>query len=115
MALSILGRFSEDIIVFQSKQQGVFDIESFVRGLLKQFEIDEHNIETFTLKGQSLYCLTRFTEIISIKYRGLFCDLVAACSSCAQELYPIAVRVATCKILTIFLRKIEKHGLKLTE
>lgn len=40
VALSILGRFSEDIIVFQSKQQGVFDIESFVKGLLKQFEID---------------------------------------------------------------------------
>lgn len=26
VALSILGRFSEDIIVFQSKQQGAFDI-----------------------------------------------------------------------------------------
>lgn len=39
VALSILGRFSEDIIVFQSKQQGVFDIESFVKGLVRQFEI----------------------------------------------------------------------------
>lgn len=39
VALSILGRFSEDIIVFQSKQQGAFDIENFVKGLIKQFEV----------------------------------------------------------------------------
>lgn len=37
VALSVLGRFSEDIIVFQSRQQGAFDIENFVKGLMKQF------------------------------------------------------------------------------
>ena len=73
---------------------------------MKQFESDDHNIETFTLKGQSLYCLTRFTEIISIKYRALFSELVASCCVCTQEIYPDAVRLATCKIITIFLRKI---------
>jgi hypothetical protein len=36
VALIVLGRFAEDIIVFQSKQQGAFDIESFVKGLIKQ-------------------------------------------------------------------------------
>jgi hypothetical protein len=65
----VLGRFAEDIIVFQSKQQQAFDIEAFVNGLIKQIK-DEDFYEL--LKGQSLYCLTRFTEIISIKYRALF-------------------------------------------
>lgn len=61
VALSILGRFAEDIIVFQSRQQGSFDIESFVKGLIKQFDINDEDLEVFFLKGQSLYCLTRFT------------------------------------------------------
>lgn len=39
-ALLVLGRFSEDIIVFQSKQTGSFDIESFVRGIIKQIHDD---------------------------------------------------------------------------
>lgn len=58
MALLVLGRFSEDIIVFQSKQTGAFDIESFVKGIVRQVrEEDYYSL----LKGQSLYCLTRFT------------------------------------------------------
>jgi hypothetical protein len=36
VALLVLGRFSEDIIVFQSKQTGAFDIESFVKGIVRQ-------------------------------------------------------------------------------
>ena len=67
------------------------------------------------MKGQSLYCLTRFTEIISIKYKDMFSELVASCCNCVDENYPTAVRVAACKTLTIFLRKIEKHKLKLNE
>ena len=58
VALVVLARFAEDIIVFQSKQQGAFDIESFVNGLVNQIN-DEDFYEL--LKGQSLYCLTRFT------------------------------------------------------
>lgn len=34
--LLVLGRFSEDVIVFQSKQSGAFDIEAFVRGIVRQ-------------------------------------------------------------------------------
>lgn len=33
VALLVLGRFSEDVIVFQSKQGGSFDIEGFVQGV----------------------------------------------------------------------------------
>ena len=69
VALVVLGRFAEDVIVFQSKQQGAFDIESFIKGLIKQVK-DYEFYEL--LKGQSLYCLTRFTEIISIKFKTLF-------------------------------------------
>jgi hypothetical protein len=36
VALATLGRFSEDIIVFQSKNQTSFDIQSFIIGLMKQ-------------------------------------------------------------------------------
>lgn len=36
VALVVLGRFSEDIIVYQSKNQTSFDIQSFVTGLMKQ-------------------------------------------------------------------------------
>lgn len=35
-ALLVLGRFSEDVIVFQSKQAGSFDIEAFVQGIVRQ-------------------------------------------------------------------------------
>ena len=45
----------------------------------------------------------------------MFCELVVTSSSCAAEAYPTAVRVASCKILTIFLRKIEKHGISLSQ
>ena len=36
VALLVLGRFSEDIIVFQSKQAKSFDIEAFMRGIIGQ-------------------------------------------------------------------------------
>lgn len=35
-ALLVLGRFSEDVIVFQSNQGGSFDIEAFVQGIMRQ-------------------------------------------------------------------------------
>lgn len=34
--LLVLARFSQDVIVFQSKQTAAFDIESFVRGIVRQ-------------------------------------------------------------------------------
>jgi hypothetical protein len=37
-----MGRFSEDIIVFQSKQNGAFDIESFVRGVIRQIKDEDY-------------------------------------------------------------------------
>lgn len=61
-----------------------------------------------------MYCLTRFTEIISIKYKELFCELVASTCTCVAETYPTPVRVAACKTFTIFFRKIEKHKLQLS-
>ena len=98
--------------MFQSKQQGAFDIESFVKGLIKQVR-DEEFYEL--LKGQSLYCLTRFTEIISIKYKGLFPQLAVSCLNCVREGTPISVRVIACRALTLFLRKIDKHKLEFAE
>lgn len=66
------------------------------------------------LKGQSLYCLTRFTEIISIKYRSLFGELAVAAAGCNQQNYPIPVRLIACKALSIFLKKMDKHKLELS-
>lgn len=86
-----------------------------MKGLIKQFDLEDFDISVCLLKGQTLYCLTRFTEIISIRYKHLFTDLVVGCSTCVNEAYPTAIRVTACKSLTIFLRKIEKHKLKLTE
>ena len=57
-SLAVLSRFAEDIIVFQSKQQATFDIENFIKGLIKQISDEDYHP---LLKGQSLYCLTRFT------------------------------------------------------
>lgn len=57
-ALAVLGRFSEDIIVFQSKMQSAFDIQSFVVGLMKHIE-DPGYLQL--LKGQAVLCLTRYT------------------------------------------------------
>jgi hypothetical protein len=45
----------------------------------------------------------------------LFTDLITNCSACVADDYPTAIRVAACKSITIFLRKIEKHELKITE
>jgi hypothetical protein len=66
------------------------------------------------LKGQSLYCLTRFTEIISIKYRALFGELITAAASCNNNSSPLPLRLISCKALSMFLKKIEKHKLDLT-
>lgn len=107
----VLGRFAEDIIVFQSKQGSAFDIESFVRGIIRQVRDEEYYS---LLKGQSLYCLTRFTEIISIKYRHLFGELLTAAASCSNVSAPLPLRVVACKALSMFLKKIEKHKLELT-
>lgn len=105
-----MGRFAEDIIVFQSKQGGAFDIETFVRGIVRQVrEEDYYSL----LKGQSLYCLTRFTEIISIKYRHLFGELALAAASCNQPGAPLPLRIVACKALSMFLKKIEKHKLEM--
>ena len=40
-----------------------------MKGIVRQVKEEDYYS---LLKGQSLYCLTRFTEIISIKYRHLF-------------------------------------------
>ena len=66
------------------------------------------------LKGQSLYCLTRFIEIISIKYRNLFSDLLAAAISCNLNGAPLSLRVISCKAASAFLKKIEKHKLEIS-
>ena len=89
--------------MFQSKQQASFDIESFVKGLLNQIKDDDYYA---LLKGQSLYCLTRFTEIISIKYRDLFKDLLVASTFCLLPGMPISVKVVGCKAFTTFSRKV---------
>jgi hypothetical protein len=73
VALAILGRFSEDIIVFQSKIQSAFDIQSFVVGLMRHIE-DPSYLQL--LKGQAILCITRYTEIISIKHKELFIPLL---------------------------------------
>lgn len=65
-ALAVLGRFSGDIIVFQSKMQSAFDIQNFVIGLMKHIE-DPGYLQL--LKGQAILCITRYTEIISIKHK----------------------------------------------
>lgn len=97
--------------MFQSKQGGAFDIETFVRGIVRQVKEEDYYS---LLKGQSLYCLTRFTEIISIKYRYLFGELITAAASCNNSSSPLPLRVVSCKALSMFLKKIEKHKLELT-
>jgi hypothetical protein len=59
--------------VFQSKIQSAFDIQSFVAGLMKHIE-DPSYLQL--LKGQAILCITRYTEIISIKHRELFVPLL---------------------------------------
>jgi hypothetical protein len=89
--------------VFQSKQSGAFDIEAFVRGIVRQVrEEDYYSL----LKGQSLYCLTRFTEIISIKFKTLFSELVGAAFVCNLPDAPLSLRVIACKAGSAFLKKI---------
>lgn len=99
----MLGRFSEDVIVFQSKQAGSFDIEGFVKGIVRQIRDEDYYS---LLKGQSLYCLTRFIEIISIKYKHLFSDLIGAALSCNLPGAALALRVVACKSMSSFLKKV---------
>lgn len=44
----------------------------------------------------------------------MFTDLIVSCSFCVGEYLPTAVKVAGCKILSIYFRKLEKHKLKLS-
>ena len=62
-----------------------------------------------------MFCLTRFIEIISIKYKNLFSELLAAAISCNLNGAPLSLRVIACKAASAFLKKIEKHKLSLDQ
>lgn len=102
-ALAVLGRFSEDIIVFQSKMQSAFDIQSFVVGLMKHIE-DPSYLQL--LKGQAILCITRYTEIISIKHKELFTPLLRTAFIAVSSNNDTPIRVIGCRAISMFSRKI---------
>lgn len=111
-ALAVLGRFSEDIIVFQSKMQSAFDIQSFVLGLMKHIE-DPGYLQL--LKGQAILCLTRYTEIISIRHKELFVPLLRTVFVAVASGNDLPVRIICCRAIAMFSRKVEKHKIELPE
>lgn len=61
-----------------------------------------------------MFCLNRFIEIISIKYRHLFSDLFVTALSCNLSGAPLSLRIVACKAASSFLKKIEKHKLQIS-
>ncbi len=78
-----------------------------MKGIVKQMEDEEYHM---LLKGQSMYCLTRYTEIISIKFKELFPTVITASIICMEDA-PESVQLICCRAIATFFRKFDKHGL----
>ena len=58
------------------------------------------------LKGQALLCITRYVEIISIKHKEMFPQLLKTSCSCVGPENEIPVRTIAMRSFSMFSRKI---------
>jgi hypothetical protein len=105
-ALLLLGRFNDDIIVFHSKSQS-FDIARLVRTVIACTR-SRDTLE----RGQAVWCLSRFVELISLRSKDMFPEILQGLwDSLAREACrPIAICLV--KTINTFSRKMAKLKLR---
>ena len=63
VGLILLGSFSNDIIVYETKSESEFDIEEPLVSLVKDVEGESSNS---IMKGRTLWCLSKYSEMIAV-------------------------------------------------
>ena len=100
VSLLLLGAFSDDIIVFQTKYNSAFNLAALVQNLMGVIENkDSHPI----LKARVLWTISKFSEILGVKHRELFLPLFALASRCMEKRNEINVKIMACKSVALYL------------
>eukprot|EP01017_Pseudomicrothorax_dubius_P041109 TRINITY_DN6546_c0_g2_i5.p1 TRINITY_DN6546_c0_g2~~TRINITY_DN6546_c0_g2_i5.p1 ORF type:complete len:631 (-),score=169.14 TRINITY_DN6546_c0_g2_i5:1645-3537(-) len=66
--LLILGAFAEDIVVYQARSNENFDLTRLISNVVRDLEAKE---TLPVLRGRALWCISRFSEVISLKHKDL--------------------------------------------
>lgn len=98
VSLLLLGTFSEDIIVFQTKYNSTFNLATLIQNLMNL--IDNPKSKNI-LRARVLWCISKFCEILGVKHKELFVPLFAKSSRCLSEQYEVPVRLVAAKSLSL--------------
>lgn len=63
VGLLLLGTFSNDIIVYETKSESDFEIENLLSQLINNVENKKNNS---IMKGRTLWCLSKYSEMIAV-------------------------------------------------
>lgn len=94
VALLVLGSFSEDIIVFQTKHSSTFDLALLIQNLM--YEMD-NPLTPPILRARTLWTVTKFCEIVGVKHKELFVPLLKISILCLSPANEIPVRLIAAK------------------
>lgn len=97
-SLLILGSFSEDIIVFQTKYNSAFNLSTLIHNLMGL--IDNEKAKSI-LKARALWCIMKFCEILGVRHRELFLPLFDTASKCLGETCQLPVRLVAVKSISL--------------
>ena len=98
VSLLLLGSFSEDIIVFQTKYNSTFNLGTLIQNLMNL--IDNPKSKNI-LRARVLWCISKFCEILGVKHKELFVPLFENASRCISEQYDVPVRIVAAKSLAL--------------
>ena len=98
VSLLLLGSFSEDIIVFQTKYNSSFNLSALIQNLMNVIDNPKsRNI----LRARVLWCITKFCEILGVKHKELFLPLFENASKCLSEDFELPVRLVATKSVAL--------------
>jgi hypothetical protein len=103
--LLLLGTFSEDIIALQAKPGSNFDIATLLQNLLTEIGSTNSNP---VLKGRTLWCVSKFADLIQSNKKDIFLPLFKITASCLDKSNYLPVRLCAARALRIIAHKIEK-------
>ncbi|KAL4481460.1 hypothetical protein ABPG74_007549 [Tetrahymena malaccensis] len=112
VGLLLLGSFSDDIIDFQYKHTSSFDISSLIQNLISDIQIPNSNP---ILIAKSLWCVTRFSEVIAQKHTELFLPLFKVAMSCLSNNHQFPVRLTAVKSIGVIAHKIKQYQQQLPD
>lgn len=96
VGLLLLGSYSDDIIDFQYKHTSSFDITLLIKNLIA--DVESLNAIPI-LVAKSLWCVSRFAEIIASKSTALFLPLFKVAATCLHSKHEFPVRLTASKAI----------------